>query len=421
MAAHHATPTTPPPETGRVRRRHVLYLSGFDPQGPSHYHALYAEQAALQAQVNGERIEVGPRQRAGGNAAWDVTWHPGDGDRDAVVETRYEFLRWDDIVRQHWPRGQARLLALTLSTTGRLLRNGSLWRILQTSWPAFIALAAPAGLVVGALWAALAIGALGLWLASVSSPFLGLGVSLGLLAALSALAKRAQAKVQMAWLMRSASVILEQAKGRLPALEQRLDTFAAHLVAQVSADAVDEVLVVGHSSGAMLAVSVVARAMAQSPALLEQRVPVALLTLGQCIPVLSYQPEATSFRGELARLRAAPRLVWVDMTAPPDGCCFALMDPTEVCLDGMAEPVRQPGGPKRLSPRFAQSFSPERYHSVRRDKYRCHFQYLMATELPASFDYFSVTAGPLHLAERFAQQASITGFRDFQCFGGPRR
>ncbi|MFZ5548835.1 MAG: hypothetical protein ACOZJX_09080 [Pseudomonadota bacterium] len=417
MAVNDATTATP---AGRVRRRHVLYLSGFDPQGPAHYHALYAEQAALQARVNGVRIEVGPRLRVGANAAWDVTWQPGD-DKEVVVETRYEFLRWDDIVRQHWPRGQARLLALTLATTGRLVRNGSLWRMLQTSWPAFTALAAPAGLILGALLSALAVGALGLWLASASSPILALGLSIAMLGGLGALAKRAQAKVQMAWLMRSAAVIQQQAKGHLPALEQRLDAFAAHLVAQASSDAVDEVLVVGHSSGAMLAVSVVARALAQSPTLLQQHAAVSLLTLGQCIPVLSYQPEAKSFRGELARLRAARDLVWIDMTAPSDGCCFALTDPTEVCLDGVAATARAPGGPKRLSPRFAQGFSPEHYRSIRRDKYRCHFQYLMATEVPASYDYFSVTAGPTHLAARFAQQVSVIGFRDFQCFGGPQR
>lgn len=419
MTATDATPATPARDAGRVRRRLVLYLSGFDPQGPGHYHGLYAEQAALQARVTGDRIQVGPRQRAGANAAWDVLCQPADG--GSAVETRYEFLRWDDIVRQHWPRGQARLLALTLATTGRMLRNGSLWRILQTSWPAFIALAAPAGLILGAALGLVMVVAAALRLAEASSPLVGLAAMAALLGILVALARRAQAKVQMAWLMRSASVILQQARGGLPALDQRLDAFAAQLVAKASSDEADELLVVGHSSGAMLAVSVMARALALAPTLLERRTSVALLTLGQCIPVLSYQPEAAGFRGELATLRAARRLGWIDMTAPPDGCCFALMDPTEVCLDGQGDESRTEGGPKRLSPRFAQSFSAERYRVIRRDKYRCHFQYLMATELPASFDYFSVTAGPLRLADRFAPSPGVTGFREFQSFGGPRR
>jgi hypothetical protein len=418
MAANPAATT--PPAPGSVGRRHVLYVSGFDPQGPGHYHSLYAEQAAAQARVTGERIEVGARKRQGSNAAWDVRWLSRDG--ATAVETRYEFLRWDDIVRQHWPRGQARLLSLTLATTGRMLRNGSLWRILQTSWPAFVALVAPAFLILAVTVGVLVIGACAVWAWRANHPWLAAAGAPALLALVWLLARRAQAKVQMAWLMRSASVILQQARGHLPTLEARLDDFASRLIDLAEMPDVDEVLVVGHSSGAMLAVSVMARALAREPALLEKRAAVALLTLGHCVPVLSYQPEATRFRSELARMRQAPQLTWVDFTAPPDGCCFALMDPTEVCLDGLPEGAKDLGaGPKRLSPRFAQAFSPAGYRSVRRDKYRCHFQYLMATELPAAYDYFSVTAGPIRLVDRFAGQSSVTGFREFQCFGGPGR
>jgi hypothetical protein len=418
MAANEAATSSPSP--GGVRRRHVLYVSGFDPQGPAHYHALYAEQARIQARVTGDRIEVGARQRQGSNSAWDVRWLSPDG--GTAVDTRYEFLRWDDIVRQHWPRGQGRLLALTLATTGRMLRNGSLWRILQTSWPAFVALTAPASLILAVAIGVLAIAGSAGWTWRAGHPWLAAPGAAALFALLWILARLAQAKVQMAWLMRSASVILQQARGRLPELEQRLDDFASRLIELADKPDVDEVLVVGHSSGAMLAVSVMARALVREPALLEKRASVALLTLGHCVPVLSYQPEATRFRDELACVRHVTQFIWLDFTAPPDGCCFALMDPTEVCLDGQRHPEKVPaGGPKRLSPRFAQSFSPERYRSIRRDKYRCHFQYLMATELQASYDYFSVTAGPMRLVDRFAGQDSVTGFRDFQCFGGPRR
>jgi pimeloyl-ACP methyl ester carboxylesterase len=303
-----------------------------------------------------------------------------------------------------------------------MLRNGSLWRILQTSWPAFVALAAPAGLVVGLLTAALATVTLAAATWRAGHPGLSVGMAGVLLGGLLGSARWAQAKVQTAWLMRSASVILEQARGELPELESRMDAFAERLVDLAGAPDLDEVLLVGHSSGAMLAVSVMARALAKQPLLLEMRAPVALLTLGQCIPVLSYQPEADDFRGELARLRQAADLVWIDFTAPPDGCCFALMDPTEVCLDRRTGTRDlSSGGPKRLSPRFAKSFSPQRYQLIRRDKYRCHFQYLMATELPAAFDYFSVTAGALMLIDRFSAQPGVTAFRDFQCFGGPQR
>lgn len=419
MGATSAAASAGPATDGRVRRRHVLYLSGFDPQGPSHYHALYVEQAALQSKVSGDRISVGPRQRAGGNAAWDVHWQGADGNE--AVETRYEFLRWDDIVRQHWPRGQARLLAVTLSTTARLLANGSLWRILQTSWPAFLALSLPAAMLLIVLLVALGLVALG-WLVGVhAAPWLGVLILTFGAVALRFWARRAQAKVQMAWLMRSASVILQQARGQLPALEDRLDLFAQRLRESVGAADVDEVLVVGHSSGAMLAVSVVARALRADEQLLRRSATLSLLTLGECIPLLSYQPEAVAFRQELGVLRKHSALSWVDVTAPPDGCCFALIDPTEVCEDGLPDEARTCAGPKRVSPRFAQCFPPERYRAVRRDKYRCHFQYLMAVEVPHTYDYFALSAGPRTLAEGFAHQPGVSRFVDFQCFGGPRR
>lgn len=420
---------TAPAHGAPLRRRHVLYLSGFDPQGPAHYHALYRDEAARQAAVSGYQIGVGPRYRLRRNAAWSIEWRATP--QAEPVRTEYEFLRWDDIVRAHWPRGTGRLVATTVRTTAAMVANGSLWRILQTSWPAFLALSLPALLVGGVAAGGGLLAALGAALGRSAALAWGpaAGVATGVLClvlggfALQTLARRAQARVQTGWLMRSASVILRQARGELPTLDERLDAFAGRLRELLARPDIDEVLVVGHSSGAMLAASVVARAIQATP-LLDAAAweRLALLTLGQCIPVLSYQPQAHAFRAELRTLRVSHRLQWVDFTAPPDGCCLALVDPTAVCEDGVPEAQRQPGlGPKRLSPRFAEAFPTERWHALRRDKYRCHFQYLMAVERPGLYDYFLLTAGAHRLRERLGAAPSVTGFRRFQCFGGPRR
>lgn len=409
------------PTSGAVRRRHVLYLSGFDPQGPGHYHALYREQAAKQAAVSGYDIRVGPRRKLGANAAWDIEWREART-AGTAVHTTYEFLRWDDIVRANWPRGQWQLIKVTLESTWRLIRNGSLWRILQTSWPAFLALSLPCALLLG-LVAATTVLAWSTWAIAVATRSAWLPVAvLGIGSCFLVVGSRwAQAKVQMAWLMRSTSVVLLQARGEIPALEDRLYEFAQRLRQVVSEPGLDEILVVGHSSGSMLAVSVVARAIELVPQLLSGRVSLSLLTLGECIPLLSYQPEATAFRRELATLRQASELRWLDVTAPPDGCCFALVDPTEVCNDGLPTEARTEGGPKRLSPQFAECFSAASYRLVRADKHRCHFQYLMAVEVADRWDYFVVTAGSLGLLDRFAQRPGVVTFSLFQCLGGPHR
>ncbi len=399
-----------------VRRRHVFYLSGFDPQGPAHYHRLYAEEAAKQATVSGFSIEVGPRERAGPHGSrWsvDARW-PAEG----AVASTIEFLRWDDIVRAHWPRSRWAVMLSALGTTGRQLANGVLWRILKTSWPAFLVLFLPPLLVIGLLALMMVVAGLALGLVLHGPVFTALVLTAVLSWILMLFARWAEAKVQMAWLMRSTRFILRQARSETPDLEARLSEFAERLHSARVSGEVDEVLVVGHSSGAMLAVSTLARALRlASPAGASTLVPVSLVTLGECIPMLSYQPESQAFRSEMASLATSDAVAWVDFTAPADGCCFALVDPTAVCSERATAASWTP--PKRLSPRFAQLFEPTAYRRVQRDKYRCHFQYLMAGQLAGPYDYFAITAGAQTLAARFADFPGVEGFRDFQLFGGP--
>jgi hypothetical protein len=426
--------STRPPEGSRldradgpVRRRQVFYISGFDPQGPAHYHRLYADEGAKQARVSGYSLLVGGRHRSSPLAAgWAVEARFGTGTEAVAVESQVEFLRWDDIVRANWTRSRWRVMLGALVSTGRQVRNGVLWRVLKTSWPAFMVLAMPPLLVV-VLGLLAALGS-GLVAALLVRGFLLTAVLAGAAGAGSwwALARWAEARVQMAWLMRSTRFILRQARGATPDLEARIDAFGERIAAAWTRGAFDEVLVVGHSSGAMLAVSAVSRALAASR--LDGGsgsgavVPLSLLTLGECIPMLSYQPEAQQFRAELAAVARSGLVDWVDVTAPPDGCCFALVDPTAAAWRGNGD-VAPPSGwraPKLLSARFAQMFDSVRYAELRLDKYRCHFQYLMASDVPVDYDYFAITAGPKRLTDRFAAHRSVSGFVQFQILGGDR-
>lgn len=427
-------PPPPLPEAASrpVRHRLVCYLSGFDPQGAPHYHRLYTTEAARQAQVSGYTLEVGPRRKAGPLVAWwEVTGRFAKDTAAAPeeVRTRYEFLRWDDIVRSHWPRGVAGLLGRILWASLHMWLNGVMWRMLKTSWPRFLLIALP-----GLLLVLLALLGLGLGVAGVALARQGgagwAGLLLPLLGwpGLAYLALQADKHSYVSWLMRSIASLVHQGRGSLPDLDARLDEMAAHIARQYRSQTVDEVLVVGHSSGAMMACIVTARALAllqaqptapaaptdgDAPA---ARAPVlSLLTLGHCSGLLSYQPAAGWYRDELRALTQAPGLHWIDFGAPPDGCCLPMSDPT-----GPALPPGQPGRrPKLLNPRFAQMFSPQTYQPLRRDKHRCHFQYLMASEFPCDYDFFAITGGPQTLAARFAHLPSVTHFRQYQLFGGP--
>jgi len=139
----------------------------------------------------------------------------------------------------------------------------------------------------------------------------------------------------------------------------------------------------------------------------EQGVPasgpvLSFLTLGQVVPMVSFLPDAHRLRADLQFLSARPEMIWVDVSAPGDGCAFALCDP--VAVSGVAGPDKT--GPLVLSAAFTKTLSPERWQELRWRFLRLHFQYLCAFDRPGQYDYFRVTAGPMTLGARFQNSAS---------------
>jgi hypothetical protein len=385
----------------RVQRRHVFYLSGFDPKGASHYHALYREQAALQAAVSGSHYEVGPRRRCGeGNSCWSVHAE-ASGHR---TETTFEFVRWDDIVRAQWPRraldvvlGSLRGYRAALASLGALRK---VWRVaprtlVSLAYPAFF-WAAALLLVLAAVWIgwqALSVSGVAGWLAGIGAAAAGAALGYGAVAL--------ERRLNTTWLLRIYQFAGDWSLGRIPDLPPRLDRLAADLERALDDPAIDEVLLVGFSVGSLLAASAASRLHRRAEAQGRSLDKLAIVTLGHCIPLLGLMAGADAYRAELARLGRDPRIAWTDFSSLTDWGSFAGIDPLALCL-GPAGPER-PHAPTMLSPRFHLMFDPAAYAQMVRNKRRMHMQYLMAGERPVLYDYFAITAGPLALADRLAR------------------
>jgi hypothetical protein len=181
--------------------------------------------------------------------------------------------------------------------------------------------------------------------------------------------------------------------------------FGARIRAALDED-VDEVLVVGHSSGAHMGVSVLAD-------LIRAGLPggpvLSFLTLGHAVPMVSFLPRAGRLRADLALMAGQGRIPWVDISAPGDGCTFALCDP--VAVTGVAPAEAR--WPLVLSAAFTRTLSPERQAALRRRYFRLHFQYLCAFDAlrdrADDYDYFRTTAGPLTLWARYGQRKPSPG------------
>jgi hypothetical protein len=187
-------------------------------------------------------------------------------------------------------------------------------------------------------------------------------------------------------------------------MEERLTEFARIAGEEIDKGEADEYLFIGHSVGAILAIPVLSRLMDSHVNLSGKNV--ALLTLGQCIPLVSFLPHAKLFRNELSTVAQAGEITWIDFSSPADPVCFALVDP--VASSGIQVPESRTQRPKLMNARFYKSITEDRYRKIRRDGKRLHFQYLMAVDVPGEYDFFALTAGGLALKERFPPLSDLT-------------
>jgi hypothetical protein len=119
------------------------------------------------------------------------------------------------------------------------------------------------------------------------------------------------------------------------------------------------------------------------------------------VPMVSFLPKAYRLRADLAYLSASDQITWVDVTAPGDGCAFALCDP--VSVSGVAPPNKR--WPLVFSAAFSQTLSPGAWSALKWRLFEVHFQYLNAFDRPRDYDYFQITAGPETLADRYRGRA----------------
>ncbi len=392
----------------QVTRRHVFYIPGFDPVPPRAYRERYRREAARQADLSGYEIAQG-KPPAGARFGWGVTARI----EGAEVTTGLEVLYWADIVQAGMKGGIAATYLALVRTAWAYIGSGAIFRLMRLRKGPVIAALYPVLVLLGQLALALAAGGL-----AGALLLLLLGMAGVVLPPLAELVVRIVVSIAIAWpilqwfqrrdhlyawyLMKDYAFSSRHHGAYPPAQEARMRDFADRIAAALASD-VDEVLVVGHSSGAYIAVSVLAdliragRVPADGPAL-------SLLTLGHVVPMVSFLPRATRLRADLAFL-SAQDMPWVDVTAPGDGCAFALCDP--VAVTGVAPEGKR--WPLVISAAFTQTLRPKSQAALRWKLFELHFQYLNAFDnlpgRPDDYDYFRITAGPLTLGARFAARA----------------
>ncbi|MDE3177616.1 MAG: hypothetical protein KGM15_16065 [Pseudomonadota bacterium] len=358
-----------PAEHARTRlRRRVLFVAGFDPRGVKGYYQRMSEAMAPYAAA-GSLERLAPFA-----SGW--RWRGEDG----ATETAFEFLHWDDIVDRHWrAKGRigAQIAAMralwVYARCGLLARASDGARAVR--WALLVMGLAPLAFAAATLVFTLVVGALGAWLIPhggwLAAPTLAAGLYMS---------DRAWRALNLEWLAKGFACIVETALGEAPSWDGRCEVFAERIAAAAREGEADEIVVIGHSLGAILAMFSVHRYLGStaSPR------PIVLATLGNIIPFYTWiEPGRAAMRAGEA-VAASPAVEWIDVTSGSDPASACRMGP----LVGAEVATR------RWDPEFHRILTPERFRYIRRRPLDFHFQYLKGADAPDGFDLPRLMASP---------------------------
>jgi hypothetical protein len=387
-----------------IRRRHVFYVEGYDRLGVEGYHRLFGRELSRFVKTWG--VEASQSELALDSediAHWTVETKGANWQ----TATRYEFVRFEHLIRAAARQPLVRQIPRTLHWMFDDLVSGALWRTVRAAWRFALHLVLLQAPLLAWLLITIAAG----WAAAVAIermtgaplPIALLGMAavwVALFAALRPFADHWQIlQVANGWpLMR------DFARGRPTAYERPVEAFAAKLVAAARAGEADEILVVGHSAGGLTAPIVVTRALELDPDLGRHGPRVTLITVGSLLPAFALHPAAERMRAAIRRLAIEPAVRWVDCQARKDIMNFWDFDP----VGGVGVEV----GAARKNPiiwpvRLRDMLTDAAYDRLRDSQFRMHYQYVMANDQRAPYDYFLLVCGPVPVTEWAAQPDAV--------------
>lgn len=383
----------------QVRRRLIIYVQGYDPRGLAEYYRMFRREYRDTCALYGLIGKVG--KPANDPDRFITTWDATTGGENWQVDTRYMFLRWEDIIRRDFARPSWWKILAMYRALGITILNGVVARILRAHWRFGCFILYP--MVLMTLWLALGAGAG--WLISYLLSAIGLvpivagaaGAAVGL-AVFAFTLRLTEPQTYILYLCDDVASTYQFAHRQRPDWEERMEVFAGYIVDAVRGSDADEVVIVGHSSGSFLAVDVLDRALTRDPGLGRHGPKVRLLTLGANLPIIGFHRAAEWFRDKIARLAVARDIDWIDYQSRHDIMNFWPFDPVKDHGIKLGEARHNP---RVIAISFRDLWIPGNFGRRRWRFFQAHFQFLLANErLGAAYDYYLICCGPFDLVTR---------------------
>jgi hypothetical protein len=382
----------------RVQKRHIIYVQGYDPRGLAQYYRMFRTELRKFARLYGVETTIGRPTHALEDtvASWTIETRSDDWQ----TQTRYDFLRWEDLIQRDLAAPVWRTVLHAVAIYCGLIFDGTLGRFWRAHWRFATFITYPHFVLLNEMiWSLVPAVAAG-WLSARLGLTNVVGIPIAVVvffAALWAFLRYTEQWTYLLYLMSDTIFTSEFAHRRRPDWDARIDRFAGYLADAVSESDADEMVIVGHSSGSFLGVEILSRALERDPGLGRHGPRVVLLTIGGNLPIVGFLPASEDFRRRLGQLAVEPAIDWIDCQSRKDVMNFYPFDP--IAGHGLdAGPARR--NPIIVPVRFRDIIKPENYNRFRWKFFRVHFQFVMANERPQAYDFFMIVCGPVPLRER---------------------
>ncbi|MGG5817596.1 hypothetical protein [Falsiroseomonas sp. HW251] len=359
-----------------VRSRIVLFVPGFEPLPTVAQRDRFARTLARTAGLWSLEAAVGPLAPGGADTMPSFAASARGADWRCAAEIR--LLAWDDLIAGELARGWPALVRRGGAAVAAVLLDGTVARYAAAHWRyALFALAALLpflGIAAALLFAGFGVGA--------GAPWSLLPATLSLL-----LAALAAWRLSFPVLLADWALARDLAGGCDPAQQARIACFARAILA-TRGEAVDEVLLAGHSLGSVFAVQALAQALRHDPGLLRRMPRLVLVGLGSSVLKVALMRGATALRADLALLARSEGFDWIEFASRRDVLSFERTGPLGPLGITGRGPVLESVHPRDM-------LDDATWRRTRWRFLRIHRQYVMGNGRRYFWDFGLAVCGPL--------------------------
>lgn len=402
----------------RVRRRHVFFVAGYDAMSAEGHDRIFRRELARFGTVWGARtacLDAAPVPTPTG-----ALWRARAEGPGWQTQPTFELLAWDDIALADMARPLRSHLAGSVRALADMIASGTIAAYFRTSRRYGLFFLFTYALLLTFWIVAAAVGfATGRALAPLAGPWLAVGA--GALVALGAgalLLRWPGRRFRLRQSLDLAEFSVDFARGRHPAVDARIAAFAERvraLEAAAPAEGIDEIIVAGHSLGAMHAVSTVAAALDADPTF-GTRTRVRILTLGSTTAKFALHPAGSRLRAAAERVAGEARIGWMEIQSRDDIVSFYKVNPVTLAPATFAEPLLRAGDfsqrPLLRHVEIREMLTPAAYRRFYFDVMRLHCQCFLANEVRARHDFYAHICGPLAFDVTAAHSNGLRAYLD---------